>query len=250
MKRQTGWILVYLFVIYSGFSCNTSYQSTQVQYKTYSIAPAIQKDPKLQALINPYSDSVNKSMNQVIGEVEKTLEKKSPGGSLGNFMADVFYVMAKEKFNMPIDIAFMNYGGIRLNQLAAGTITRGKIYELMPFDNLLNVQKVRGDVLQQFLDHIASRGGWPVAGMTMQIRDKKAVNILIGGKPIDHNAVYSIVNSDYVAGGGDDSEMLRNIPQETIGYLMRDALFDYIAKLTSQGKKITATEENRITNAQ
>jgi hypothetical protein len=31
---------------------------------------------------------------------------------------------------------------------------------------------------------------------------------------------------------------------------MRDAVFDYIKKLKSQGKNITANIENRVTNAQ
>jgi 5''-nucleotidase/2'',3''-cyclic phosphodiesterase and related esterases len=189
-------------------------------------------------------------MNDVIGIAEKSLEKKAPEGTLGNFMADAFFIMANEKFQTKVDVAFMNFGSIRLTQLPAGNVTRGKIFELMPFDNVLLLQKMKGTVLQQLLDHIAGRGGWPVAGMTMQIKDKKAVNVLIGGKPLDPEATYITANSDFVANGGDDAAMLRTIPQINIGYLMRDALFDYINKLKSQGKNITANEENRVTNAQ
>ena len=189
-------------------------------------------------------------MNDVLGVAEKSMEKKSPESSLGNFMVDAYYTMAREKFNMPVDVAFMNYGGIRLTQLPAGNVTRGKIFELMPFDNLVIVQKMKGDVFQQLLDLIAARGGWPVAGMTMQIKDKKAVNVLIGGKPLDPSATYTTVNSDYIANGGDDANMLKTIPQINIGYLMRDAIFDYIAKLKSSGKNITANEENRVTNVE
>jgi 2',3'-cyclic-nucleotide 2'-phosphodiesterase (5'-nucleotidase family) len=109
---------------------------------------------------------------------------------------------------------------------------------------------MKGSMLQQFFDHIANRGGWPIANATMQIKDKKAVNVLIGGKPLDPSAMYTTLNSDFVANGGDNADMLRSIPQQNIGYLMRDALFDYIARLKSQGKNITANEENRVTNAQ
>ena len=120
----------------------------------------------------------------------------------------------------------------------------------MPFDNMLIIQRMKGIVLQQFLDLVASRGGWPVAGMTMQIRDKKAVNVMIGGKSLDPEKIYTTVNSDFVANGGDNADMLRDIPQDNIGYLMRDAIFDYIKKLKSQGKNISANLENRVTNAQ
>jgi 2',3'-cyclic-nucleotide 2'-phosphodiesterase (5'-nucleotidase family) len=104
--------------------------------------------------------------------------------------------------------------------------------------------------LKQLLDHIASRGGWPVAGMTMQMLDKKAVNVMIGGQPLDLNKTYITVNSDFVANGGDDAFMLKSIKQESIGYLMRDALFDYINKLKQQGRNIPADEKPRMVNAQ
>ena len=231
-------------------SCKTAYQPQSIQYKDYRISSSQAKDSVLLSVLKPYSDSVNMSMNDVVGIADKSLEKRQPEGTLGNFMADAFFTMANEKFQTKVDVAFMNFGGIRLTQLPAGNVTRGKIFELMPFDNVLLLQKMKGTVLQQLLDHIAGRGGWPVAGMTMQIKDKKAINVLIGGKPLDPEATYTTANSDFVANGGDDAAMLRTIPQINIGYLMRDALFDYINKLKGQGKNITANEENRVTNAQ
>lgn len=189
-------------------------------------------------------------MNDVVGFAEVSLDKKMPECTLGNFLVDAFFTMAEEKYNTKVDAAFLNFGGMRLTQLPAGNVTNGKIFELMPFDNLLILQKLKGDVLQKFLDLIASRGGWPVAGISMQIKNKKAVNVMIGGKPLDPDATYTTVNSDFVANGGDNADMLRSIPQITNGYLMRDAIFDYIKKLKSQGKNISAKIENRVTNAE
>lgn len=243
-------IALILLVVIQASSCKTAYQPQSIQYKDYRINSSQAKDSILLSVLKPYSDSVNMSMNDVVGIADKSLEKKQPEGTLGNFMADAFFTMANEKFQAKVDVAFMNFGGIRLTQLPAGNVTRGKIFELMPFDNVLLLQKMKGAVLQQLLDHIAGRGGWPVAGMTMQIKDKKAVNVLIGGRPLDPEATYTTANSDFVANGGDEAAMLRSIPQINIGYLMRDALFDYINKLKSQGKNITANEENRVTNAQ
>ncbi|HTH30747.1 MAG TPA: 5'-nucleotidase C-terminal domain-containing protein, partial [Lacibacter sp.] len=92
--------------------------------------------------------------------------------------------------------------------------------------------------------------GWPVAGITMQIKDKKAVNVMIGGKIIDPNMIYTIANSDYVANGGDNSDMLKTIPQINNGFLLRDALIEYVQSFTQKGQPITATIQNRVTNAQ
>jgi len=171
-----------------------------------------------------------------------------PECTLGNIMADALLVKSREKFHTNVDAAFMNYGGIRLTQITPGPVTKRKVYELMPFDNIVIVQKVNGEVLQQFLDHIAKRGGWPVSGMKFRIKNQKAVDIMIQDKPIDKTAVYSIVNSDYVANGGDECIMLKNIPQQNIGYLVRDALMEYFASFKANGKNITANLENRVVN--
>jgi len=149
-----------------------------------------------------------------------------------------------------VDASVINHGGLRLSQLPAGAVTRGKIFEVMPFDNLLILQNLRGDTLQQFLDLVAANGGWPISGITMQIKDKKAINVQVNGKPLDPAATYVLANSNFLANGGDNADMLRSIPQIQNGYLMRDAFIDYIIKLRSEGKAISSTIENRITNAQ
>ncbi len=248
-KHPALHFLAYILCVVT-LSCNTSYRTTSLSYNDYQISSAQQKDDEVLAILQPYSDEINKSMNDVMGMADKDLEKKQPECTLGNFMVDAFYVMAKEKYQTSVDVAFLNFGGIRLTQLPKGNVTRGKIFELMPFDNLLIIQKVNGQVLQQVLDLTAAQGGWPVAGITMQIKDKKAVNVMIGGKPIDPQAIYTTVNSDFVANGGSDAAMLRPIPQISNGYLMRDAIFDYITWLKTQGKNISANEENRVTHAQ
>lgn len=250
MRKNPLLILTGLFLFFASTSCNITYKSQSLQYKSYRVTDTVSKNTAALSLLQPYSDKVNRTMNEVVGIAEISLEKKQPECTLGNFLADAFLVMAQEKYNTKADISLINFGGMRLTQVPKGEVTNGKIFELMPFDNLLILQKVKGDVLQQFLDLIAAKGGWPVAGMTMQIKDKKAVNVMIGGKPIDPNATYTMVNSDFLANGGDNADMLRPIPQITNGYLMRDAIFDYIKKLKSQGKNITANIENRVTNAQ
>ena len=239
-----------LIIFVTGISCHTSYQGQSLQYKGYKIGKTMPADSSVLSFLQPFSDSVNNSMNTVLGVSTVSFEKAQPEGTLGNFMVDALFTMAAEKYNTKVDAAVVNFGGIRLTQLPAGNVTTGKVFELMPFDNLLILQKLDGKTFQQFLDLTAEKGGWPLAGVTMQIKDKKAVNVLIGGKPLDPNATYTLVNSDFIANGGDNADMLRKIPQITNGYLMRDAIFDYIKKLKGQGKNINATIENRVTNAQ
>lgn len=250
MRKISIALFVGLFAITLSISCNLSYQPQSVQYKGYQVNQSSKQDSSIIVLLKPYSDSVNSSMNEVVAVSETELSKKQPEGTLGNLIADAMLVMGEKKYSVRIDAAFMNYGGIRLPSIPAGNITRGKIFELSPFDNALIIQNLSGKVLQEFLDHIASRGGWPCAGISMQIKDKKAINVKIGGADLDESKVYAIANTDYVANGGDDCIMLKPIPQINNGYIFRDALFDYIKLFTSNGKKVSAKIENRVTNAE
>lgn len=242
-------LLVFSAFIFSA-SCKTAYQPQAVKFVDYRLTSNEKKDNALIQLLQPYADSVNKSMNAVIIVSENELEKKQPEGTLGNVMADAMLVKAKQVYKTNVDAAFINYGGIRLTSMAAGEITRGKIFELAPFDNIIVLLKINGKTFQEFLNHISSRGGWPAAGARWQIKNKQAVNVLINGTAIDETAVYTIAMVDYVANGGDDCSMLKSIPQVNNGYLFRDALTEYLSDIHKQGKKLAPKIENRVTNAE
>ncbi len=229
-------------------SCTVPTQITSVSFNDYRIEKNRKTDSSVNAMLKPYAASLNESMGKVIGFSSKEHTARQPESGLGNFMADCIRTMAEKKFARKVDAGFMNQGGIR-SGIPKGNITVGKIYELMPFDNLIVLQDVKGNVLQQFLDKTASDGGWPVSsGITMGIKDKKAVNVIINGKPLDANTVYTIANSDYVANGGSDCEMLKKIPQQNKGYLMRDALIEFVSQMTNEGKPLDYSIEKRVVN--
>lgn len=220
----------------------------QLSSTTYKVSNYPTKEEALTNLLAPYKDSLNKSMNAVIGFSVYGLSKKQPESNIGNFMANAMLATAATKYNTKVHAAFVNYGGIR-SYIPKGDVTISKIYELMPFDNMIVLQKVSGEVLQQFLNHIASRNGWPIAGITFGIKDKQAVNVLVSGEPLNLSATYTIANSDYVANGGDNCDMLKKIPQQNINYIFRDALIEYVKQQTALGNSIDAKTENRIVYA-
>ena len=248
--RKLLFVKLFFVVALFATSCKTAYQPQSVQYKDYRITQKQPASNELNALLKPYSDSVNKNMNDVIAVAGMALEKRQPEGTLNNVLADAMLVMAKQKYQTSIDVAFLNFGGIRLPSIAAGNITRGKVYEMAPFDNIIVLQKINGKVLQQFLNLVAGRGGWPCAGISFQIQNKQAVNIVIGGMPMEEGKDYMIALLDYVANGGDDCDMLRSIPQQNNGYLFRDAVLQYFSTFQQQGKQINASIEKRVSNAE
>lgn len=232
-----------LIAILLAISCNTSYKAENVQYSSYRIQQLDAGSRSVTTIVKPYSDSVNKLMNVVIGYNEAQLEKKRQGNTLGFFITDAYLEMARQKVDPKVDAAFMNSGGIRLPELPAGAITQGRIFELMPFDNLMVLLKVKGSLLKQYLDTLAANDGIIESGITMQIENKTVQQVMVGGKPLDLNADYSIVHSDYVAM---NTNLLKNIKRSSNGYLLRDAILDYVRLINSQSKKVTVTNVDRV----
>jgi len=232
-----------LIAIFFAVSCSTSYKTESVQYSHYRIQQYNEGSKSLASIVKPYSDSVNKLMSVVIGYNDAKLEKKREGNTLGFFITDAYLEMAKQKFDPKVDAAFMNSGGIRLPEMPAGAITQGKIFELMPFDNLMVLLKMKGSLLKQYLDTLAVNEGVIESGITMQIVNKTAQQIMIGGKPLDLNGDYTIVHSDYVVM---NSNLLKNIHRNTNGYLLRDALLDYVKFINRQNKKVAVTNVERV----
>jgi len=225
-------------IVFSFFACGPKhYAPIQVNAYNYGMEGSRQgEQTAMKAFLQPYADSVNNSMNIVLGKLEVPLTKSWPECSLGNFMTDAYQEMAEKRFNRKVDVALMNYGGIRLNSMEPGPITRGKLFELMPFDNLMVLLELTGEQLQEFLNNLASRGGWPMTGASYTIVNKKATNLTIGGKPIEPKKKYTIATSDYVANGGDDNSVLKGLEQINIGYLQRDALIEYVKEKKIIGK--------------
>jgi 2',3'-cyclic-nucleotide 2'-phosphodiesterase (5'-nucleotidase family) len=146
--------------------------------------------------------------------------------------------------------AIGNYGGIRLPYIAPGPITRGRMHELMPFDNILTIIQIPGAVLQEFCDAIAARKGWPVSGLSFTIKDKKAVELLVAGQPVNPALVYAVALNDYNARGGDNCDFLVALGKRNTGILIRDAMIDYLSALEREGKPLHPALQNRIRYAE
>lgn len=233
-----SFVLLFLFT-----SCHTEYKAQQVQFSNYRLTKEYNTSSSIATLIKPYGDSLSGKMDVVIGENETLLERKRQANTLGYFITDAYLAMAKQKISNGVDIAFMNTGGVRLPDIAAGPVTQGKIYELMPFDNLMVSVKMTGRQLKQYLDTLAARDGILESGMTMTLKNNEVSNVKIGNKPLDLQSVYTIVHSDYVV---INTPLLKDLERSTNGYLLRDAIIDYVEQLNKQGKKIKVTNIDRI----
>lgn len=229
MKFRYSFLALILVLVLQ--ACSSHYvQSNKQASLTRIKADSLQLyDSTTHYYIAPYKKQLDEQMSMVIGSTKTTLLKERPEGTLGNLMADASIWYASKNYPKPIDVSVMNYGGIRIPSIQAGNITVGKIYELMPFDNMLDVLEISGETLNNLLQLVAANGGWPVTGVQMTITNNKAVDILIGGVPLQLDKTYTLITSDYIANGGDNAFMLKNYTKRTgLNYKLRDAILDYV----------------------
>ena len=234
---------IYLVIISIASSCSRWIVLKEKKYdnEQISINSNLGADSTIVKMISPQKRLLDSLMNEVIAVSEEELIKEKPNGTLNNFCADMMLQIAKQQ-DANASICIINYGGIRLSSIPKGNITIGKIYELMPFDNLIVIQKIKGSVLQEVLNYVATQGGWPLAGITMDIQNKKAIHILVNGMPLDNEKIYTLVVSDYLANGGDNLLMLKAIPQVSTNLIMREAFIKEIKKTSH----IICNHEKRI----
>ena len=192
-------------------------------------------DPAIADWLNPIIKSTEKFRNDILATAEMPLTHfRDHEGAFGNLIADTLLENSKA------DFALVNGGGIRTS-LDAGPITADGIYRALPFDNLLNVIKLKGSELK-LLMRIATAGGHgfiSVAGLKLKVvsyqRDVEKTDLngdgkleawesnrllsikTADGQEIQDDKIYTVATFDYLVNGGDDlSWFMKRIPAKDI----------------------------------
>jgi 2',3'-cyclic-nucleotide 2'-phosphodiesterase (5'-nucleotidase family) len=232
------------------FAACRSYQlPIRVQTEGYRMdrgQPAPEHHPTV-AIIAPYKAALDQQMDVVIGHSAQRLYKEKPESPLGNWIADAIQKQARKVSRETIDASIQNYGGIRIPEIPAGPVSLGKIYELMPFDNLLVIVEMSGQQVLQLFNHIAADGGWPVSSeIQFILKDKQAKKISVNRKALISDQLYRIAMPDYIANGGGDCDFLIDLPRTNTGHLIRDLLIQEVKDLTAAEKAMDAKVTGRI----
>lgn len=230
--------------------CKTTHLA-DIQPDSYRISPEVEaKDAGVETMISPYRQQLQSEMEQVIGEAAMDLPKGSRDDAeslLGNWYADLLHERSEHYLGKPIDFAVMNNGGIRIPVIPKGPVTKGKIYELMPFDNMMVVVYLDKANVMEMISHMAAGGGWPVSRpLQYKIRDGKPIKITLNGEPLPNDKIYAVGVSDYLANGGGRCDYLVGQKRDDLGVFMRDAIIEYIQKQTEEGKKLAAKLDGRV----
>ena len=169
-------------------------------------ADAIQ-DTVYLAQLAPVKADLEREMNVQIGYAPERMWVGAPECPMLNWATDALWEAAKAVYLGKVDIAIVNMGGMRC-EWPAGPITKGRVFELMPFDNELVVLSLKGSDILDLCESFAQYGGQGVAGMRVTVIDGHLADVQIAGKAVDPKALYTVATSDYLSGGTDHMDAL------------------------------------------
>lgn len=210
--------------------------------KTELIDAYDREDDAVVARIGKITSELNETLKEVIARSEvplvinepSTADSKKPvrlirntETNLGDLCADAF------RYEAGADIALINGGGIRTD-IPAGDITYGDIINLMPFGNELCMVEATGqqvlDALEMSVKFVPDEfGGFQqVSGITFEIHmntdspvildengmfekidgKRRVQNVMVGGKPLDPDKIYTVASSNYLLKNGGDGNNL------------------------------------------
>ncbi len=128
-----------------------------------------------------------------------------------------------------------------------GEITKGNIFEVMPFDNEIVILTLSGQKLKESIDGMLKENKLISFNIFMNVKEKQAENIIFYDSPFDLTKTYKVVTTDYLAMGGDNCHFFgKPISYETTGVKLRDAIINYCESLTKNNIQIRPLRFGRI----
>ena len=185
----------------------------------------MEPDAMVQARLDELNALLDTELDVVLGSITAELDSRratvrAEEATMGNLVADGMRAATGA------DIAITNGGGIRADKVyAAGSeLTRRDILSELPFGNTNIMIELNGAGVLEALENGFSRvedvnGRFPqVSGLTV-IADltrpagERVTEVMVGGAPLDMNAMYTVSTNDFMGRGGDGYTMFTDAPR-------------------------------------
>lgn len=212
-------------------ACSPTMNLADVQtQKNIKVGQDIAEKKELKAIITPYKNKLEESMNQKIAYTAVELNKDGDNSNLGevltDFTLDKARVWGKKNGVAEVHSAILNIGGIR-TIIAQGDILLRHIFEVMPFENEVVIVKMKGEDIQGVFDYYArTMRNNPVAGFNIEVEKNVLTKGLINGEKPQAGKTYYIATSDYLALGGDEMYFFGKGEVIPTGFTLREVFIE------------------------
>lgn len=185
-------------------------------------------------------------VKEVIGFSKEALSADYPESGLSNWTVDVIRAKVSELSGKKVDIAFTNFGGIRVD-MPKGDILLDDILSMFPFKNNLVYLEHKGSTIRSLVEWMVSKRFQPFSGMKVEVVDGKLMSILVDGQPLEDDKVYTVATNSFLLNGGDGIFLAKDALSQVIyeSFVM-DAMLESIRNTTAAGKQFEYKCDSRI----
>jgi 2',3'-cyclic-nucleotide 2'-phosphodiesterase (5'-nucleotidase family) len=198
--------------------------------------------------VTRWNESVGPIASQPVGRNLRQLRRNRGGEStVGNLVADAMRAATGTA------IAMQNSGGLRAD-LPEGLVTRGTIYEVMPFENTIVTMDLTGEEVRLALEQALRAGRvTQVSGIRYAFSlDRPPLDRVLWLRdttdaPLDSARVYRVAVNNFMATGGDDYNVLmQGRRQDDTQIPVRDVLETFVAERCRNGGALDYPPQGRI----
>ena len=200
-------------------------------------ADQVTPDSAMRALVERWGRAVEREAQVPVGACAQRLGKQRGGESaIGSLVADVM------RGASGAEVGLQNNGGLRA-ELPEGPVTRGTLYQVIPFDNTIVTMALTGAEIRQVLEEaLAGERVVQVSGIRYrfdlgrQVGSRVTALLDAQGQALDERRTYRVAVNDFMAAAGDDLVTLahgRARVDTDLG--VRQALEDWVRENSARG---------------
>ncbi|MBL7473679.1 5'-nucleotidase C-terminal domain-containing protein [Robertkochia sp. 1368] len=210
----------------------------KVSWEEIEVTEVLEKPDSLEQFVAPYRKHLDSVLAEPLCYAPTTLSKSDGqyNTAIGNLLCDIIYEQGAPIFESrtgkKIDMVLINHGGIRA-VISQGPVTRRTAYEVMPFENTINVLEISSEKLNEMVDYLVrSNRPHPFSGLTISINENgELLEYKVNGRDPKKGDTYFVATSNYLANMGDNMKFFGNpIQRYELDYLIRNAMIDYFEK--------------------
>lgn len=186
-------------------------------------------------------------VKKVIGYAPEAMTKSRPQSLLSNWAVDAMLARTAEITGVKPDVGIINFGGIRVD-MPQGDVLYDDLASMFPFRNYISLVRLKGADLENIFKFFARKRTEAIGGdVRFTVSDGKIGELLVRGKPVDSEKVYTVATVDFLLDGGDSLYVAKNaVGLEITDIVLFDLLHGYVQNLTAEGKYIESALDDRI----
>lgn len=187
-------------------------------------------------------------LKEIVAHSSSEMQTRRPESALGDWAADAIKAAAESIFAHPVDMSILNIGCMRVT-MPEGDVLLDDIVSMFPFRNYISCVSITGADIRYIMDFWARRNRpEAIGGASFTIRNGKAEDITVGGKPLDDGRLYQVATIDFLLDGGDSLYVARNAKSlEISDVIVQDWMVPYVRSYGASGKDLSYKTDGRIT---